>query len=422
MGHDAQVVVGQSGPEKSAGLVGELLAGALPQDGAGGPKESHPLAPSGAGRELVHPPRTFLLDRLGHVAVERGRGCAGACAEGENVGVGETHLLDETQSFFKVGLRLAGKADDQICRDGQVGDGGAGIGYQPAKAGDCAAPGHAPQLGVGTGLQREVQVRAQAIGPALPQVEEAVGQLPGFEAAEPQAGDVGLGENSGRQLLEVGAAGARQVPAVGAEMDSSQDCFAVAARDQGLDLLHDISGCPAAALSAQSGNDAEGAPVLAAVLHLDKGARAAAVFVRRGGREGSAVGLKAYQVFRIGELCAPGLKQRMQHLLGLVIGHELDAWKLGGLFRRQGCVAAGHSDAGVGVAIVQAPGGLPALARGLGRDRAGVEHDDMRFLRTADDVMTGGVELARQCVIFAEVKPAAQLVEKHAHRRRLTVG
>ena len=269
---------------------------------------SHPLQLAGARGDLVHAPGALLLARFRYLAVKICRGGAGAGAEGENVCVGKTHFLDETQPLFKVGVSFPRETDDQIGCNDQIGDGCAGVGDQLAETGNGAAPGHAAQLGVGAGLQRQVQVRAQPFRPTLPQVKEAVGQLPWLEAAEAEAGNVGIGEDGGSQLFEIGTGAAGQIPSVGAEVDAGKNGFAVAVFHKLLNFAHDICGRTAAAVAAQCGYDAECAAVLAAVLDLDKGACTASIFASGCGREGCSVRLNAGEIVGIGELRAPGFQ------------------------------------------------------------------------------------------------------------------
>ena len=336
LGRDTQVVIGQAAPEKGAKPVGQLLSAAFPQDRANGTDKSSPFHFGCVGNCQVHPSRTLSFDRLWYLSVEAGCGCAGAGAEGEYVCVGEANLFDVAQTFFKVGLRFTGKADDEIGGDDKIGDGYAGAGHEFTEAVDGTAAGHAAQLGVGAGLEWQVQMGAEPTGPALPEVKEAVGQFPGLETAEAQAGDVGMGEDGCGQLLEIGAPAPLQVPAVCSEVDTREDGFAEAALHKGLHFLDHVGGRTAAAVAAQGSDDTECATVLAAVLDLDECASAAALLFGGRGRERGAVRLNADQILGIGELCAPWLKERVQHFLGMVVCHKFDAGKGGALLGGQG--------------------------------------------------------------------------------------
>ena len=68
---------------------------------------------------------------------------------------------------------------------------------------------------------------------------------------------------------------ARQVRAVAREIDAGEHDLAIAALDQPAHLRHDLAHRHRARIAAAIRDDAEGAAVVAAVLHLHEGARAA---------------------------------------------------------------------------------------------------------------------------------------------------
>ena len=76
------------------------------------------------------------------------------------MGMGKTHLRDKGQPFLKINRRFAGKANDQVGGDDQVGDRLPRRLHQLAKAGRGTAPGHLAQLFVGSGLQGQMQMGA----------------------------------------------------------------------------------------------------------------------------------------------------------------------------------------------------------------------------------------------------------------------
>ena len=261
-----------------------------------------------------------------------------------------------------------------------------------------------------------MQVGAETIRPRLPEIEEAVGQLPRLQAAQTQAGDVRLGQERGGQLLQVGGEAAGQVPPVGAQMDAGEHGFLVACVGQPLHFGHNFAQSAAAAFPPQGGDNAESAFVVAAVLHLYKSPGAAeAVRSVFGGGKRRAVGLDAGHIFGIVQLRAPRLQQGVEQLLLPVVGHQRHAGQAGRVLRLQGGVAAGDSDTGLRVGAVKLAHGSPAAADGLGRHRAGVEDDHLRALRRGRDLMAGGGQAPGQCVVFAVVQAAAQLVEVDAH-------
>ena len=63
-------------------------------------------------------------------------------------------------------------------------------------------------------------MRAETLRPALPEIEEAVGQFPGLQAAQAQPGDLRVAQNDVRQIFEVVAPLARQITAIAAQVDA----------------------------------------------------------------------------------------------------------------------------------------------------------------------------------------------------------
>ena len=188
-----------------------------------------------------------------------------------------------------------------------------------------------------------MQVGAEPAGPAGPQVKKAVGQFPRFEAAQAQAGDVGVREDGFDQVLEVAGFGLRQVAAVGAQVHAGEDRLLDALAGVGGDFLdHGFQGA-AAAVAAQAGDDAEGAAVVAAVLDLDEGAGAleahwtqAFACLRRAGEDACApvflrkfkwagVGRQACEAVGVFELGAPGFEEGGEQLFLVVVGYQGDA-------------------------------------------------------------------------------------------------
>ena len=70
------------------------------------------------------------------------------------------------------------------------------------------------------------------------------------------------------------SAGAGKVGAVGGDVDAGQHDFAIAVVDEAADLIDDGGQRHRARIAAAVRDDAEGAAVVAAVLHLDEGAGA----------------------------------------------------------------------------------------------------------------------------------------------------
>ena len=131
------------------------------------------------------------------------------------------------------------------------------------------APLHALQDHVVARLQRQMEVRHE---PLLlgDRADQRVVGLDRIDRGEAQPLELRhVAEDGADQLAE--ARPARQVGAVGGDVDAGQDDFAIAVRDELADLLDDRAHRHRARIAAAIGDDAEGAAVVAAVLHLDEG-------------------------------------------------------------------------------------------------------------------------------------------------------
>ncbi len=97
---------------------------------------------------------------------------------------------------------------------------------------------HAAQRGGAAGLQRQVQVAAQAR--VFPQPEEVLIQVPGLQRRQAQAGRVGVLEDSLDQVPQMQTAG--QILAPGAQVDAGEhDLVGVGGS---LDIRQDLGdGC-----------------------------------------------------------------------------------------------------------------------------------------------------------------------------------
>ena len=144
-------------------------------------------------------------------------------------------------------------------------------------------PLHALEDQVVAGLQRQMQMRHQPrlVGERVEQI--AVG-LDRIDRGQPQPLKL-------RHVLEdllhqrAEPRRARQVRAVAGDVDAGEHDLAIAALDQPAHLRHHLAHRHRARIAAAEGNDAEGAAVVAAVLHLHEGAGVAvdAVDRMRGG-------------------------------------------------------------------------------------------------------------------------------------------
>ncbi len=174
---------------------------------------------------------------------------------------------------------------------------------------------------------------------------------------------------------------ARQVRAVARDVHSGQHHLAIAALDQATHLGHDLAHRHRARIPPTVRDDAEGATVIAAVLHLDEGAALALDPVdqvrRRFPHRHDVVDDDLFfpaeaerrRGFEMRARRAPG---RAVELLGIA-EHAVDLDHAGeGLGLGLGG-ATGDDDARIGPLALEAPNGLARLAHRFARHRAGID-------------------------------------------------
>src|SRR5262249_24335209 len=200
---------------------------------------------------------------------------------------------------------------------------------------------------------------------------------------------------------------ARQVRAVAGEIDAGEHDLAVAARAQRPHLRDHLAHRHRARVAAAERNNAEGAAMVAAVLHLHEGTGAAVnpvAEVRAGllhrhdvvDRDflfgGDAKRTAAEHLALVSPDLAAELLLVAQHQGNL--GHDGEGFRL----RLRG--AAGHHDARIGPLALEFADRLARLPHRLGSDRAGIHHhgvgDAGGRRRAADHLGLVGVEAAAE--------------------------
>src|SRR5262245_19585269 len=264
---------------------------------------------------------------------------------------------------------------------------------------------HALQDEIVARLQREIQMRHQP-RVAGERVEEVAVCLDRIDRRESQPRELRhMLQNLLHQRAELGRA--RKIPAIAREIDAGENDLAIAARAEPAHLHNHLAHGHRARIAATIRNDAEGAAVIAAVLHLHEGARAAleAVDEMRGRlrhrqhvvdrdffRGGEAEGWSRQNV----AMPAPSLRA---HLL-LVAQHQCD---LGHVREDFGfglrCAACDH-DGRIGMLALELADRLARLPHRLRRHRAGIDDDGIgepgRLRLAADHLRLIGVEPAAE--------------------------
>ena len=392
--------------------------------------DEHPLAvagealrqpPPARGRQRAHGGAALGLDRFRY-RVGQARGArfrARRVAEG--VDVAEVDRFAHRQGAREVVAGFAREADHDV--GGEVGrhaappPSGADAVDQAEVAVDIVLAAHAQQDAVGTALQAQVQVRAQAF--VAGQFDEAVVERIRFERGD--AYPVVAGQRE--QLLQQAAEGPVGPP-VAADVDAGEHQFAVALVEQAARFIEDVGGGPAERPAAYRRDDAEGAEVVAAVLDLDGGAG------MQGLRAGPVAERIGRQRCRVHYLAGQVRRHQIEDLaLAGVVHGVVDAGQVAGHAALGGDVATGGDDQGPRVhAFAAGPlaagrrfglrgaargaiQGVARLAVGLTGDGASVDHYHVGRLGSGDYPVAGGDEARRERVAFGNVEPAAEIGE-----------
>jgi len=200
----------------------------------------------------------------------------------EDVEIGEGQAFDEGERCGVVVFGFAGEAGDDVGADGGVREtvmnefdaAGVVLGAIPAV--------HGGENAVGGGLQGHVEVLGHAVGPGE-EIDEVLGNVEGLDGADAEALDGGFTEDAAEKIFKFDARG--QIAAVRAEVDATEDDFAVTRIAESPDFLGDGIGWEAAALAANEGDNAVRAAGVAAVLDLKRGAGVMAFSTEDGGGE-----------------------------------------------------------------------------------------------------------------------------------------
>ena len=330
-----------------------------------------------------------LLDDLAGELRHAGRRRSLTWREGEDVQMGEAAFLDDLQRVLEMLVRFGGEAGDDIGAEG-------GVRAQPA---DVLAKGdgilarmaalHPLQNEIVAMLQREMEMRHEArLG--RDRLHQVFIGLDGIDRGKAQPVEFRyVPQDRAHQPAE--ARLARQVRSVAGQIDAGQHDLAIAVFGEPLDLVDCRTHRHGARIATAIGDDAERAAVVAAILHLHEGARAALDGVdhmRRGLGH-----LEDIVDPDLLELVDPEFRQgaiALRFQLVVIADDEIDffhAAKGAGL-RLGG--AAGDDDAGIRILaarladrLSRLPNGLAGHGAGVEDDRAAVEFAEARCLRLA---------------------------------------
>ena len=265
------------------------------------------------------------LLRAGELARHGGGGRSRAAGIGEDVDHGKAAGAGKGEGFGEFLLRLAGEADDQVRRDGAAGE----PFLQHADALQIArrviVAVHAAQHAVAAALQAQVELRAEirARGKAAAEVLVHHARLERAKAhAELRYGPADGFDQIGKRAAVL------EIAAPRCDLDAREHDLAVAL--QRARLLHGLRQRQRAHRPAGVGDDAVGAEIAAAVLHLEHGAGARAEAPGRERLKGAAAHGVVQQDLLPGVLPGLFLPHGVQHeldkgLASAAAGHDVHA-------------------------------------------------------------------------------------------------
>ncbi len=313
-------------------------------------------------------------------------------AVGEDVQVVERGFLDQRQRVGEHGPALGRESRDEVGAERDARPQAARAAARGERVGAAVPARHALQHEVVAGLDREMEMRHEARLLAH-QTPEIVVDLHRIERGEAQPLERRHQYQQPAHELPQ-ARPPRQIGAEAGDVDAGQHDLAMAERHQRARLLDDVADRHRAVVAAPLRDDAEGAAVVAALLHLDDGAGAAVDGVDE---------LRRRRLHR-----ADVADQHARRSRGIALALELCLVAEYLVDFRHGGVAlgtdlrgaAGDDEPGIGPRAAGAADRLARLALGLGGHRAGV--DDHRI------VEAGRRGLRADHLGFEGVEPAAE--------------
>ena len=188
----------------------------------------------------------------------------------EGVDMREREAFQRRHGVLEEGFRFAGKTQDEVRRDSQAVDAAAQAGDEVLVFSHRVMAVHGLQDRVRTGLEGQVQMRADAVR-AVHDVDHVVADFQGLDGTQTDAGHVGFLDQAvqdvGQRRMVV------EIAAIGAEVDAGQDDFLEARCDQAVGFGDDGVGLARFQSAPRIGNDAVGTEIVAPFLDLQVGPR-----------------------------------------------------------------------------------------------------------------------------------------------------
>ena len=218
----------------------------------------------------AQPARAILDDvgcKLGHARGRRPR----PRRERKHMQMRQPAFLDQIERAGEHVLGFGREAGDDVAAEHHVGPQAAHLLAEGDGIGAQVPALHPLQDEIVARLQRQVQMRHQPFV-ARKRIEQGGIGFDRIDRREPQPLEL---RHVFEDLLDQRAKlrRARKIGAVAGEIDAGEDDFAIAARAQRAHLRDHLAHRHRTRIAAAIGDDAEGAAVVAAVLHLHEGAR-----------------------------------------------------------------------------------------------------------------------------------------------------
>ena len=206
---------------------------------------------------------------LGHPGCWR----TGAWRIGKHVQPCQMAAVHQCQRVFKSGLGLGRETGDNISPKSDTWPCGAGLFAKPNGIARQMPTFHPLQDQIVTMLEAEMKMRHQA-RLCCNRVHERIIDFDGIDRTDPQTRHIRQPQNAAHQIPKRRCPGKIRAP--GGQIDPGQHDFLIPALHQPVHLIHNHPRRHRARIAPTVRDDAEGAAVIAAVLHLNIGARARA--------------------------------------------------------------------------------------------------------------------------------------------------
>ena len=325
----------------------------------------------------------------------RGRG-VGPLGVAEHVQLGEADPLDHGHGGGELPAGLPREADDHVGGQPEAGDLGLGMLDPVEELGDAVGAVHGRQDLVVAGLEGDVQVAAD-LGVVADPGHQRRGHLHRQDAGQAQAQQ----PVDRRQPVDQPGQGVLLAPVVAvlAQVDAGEHDLADAPADLAADVVEDLLFGVGAERAAGPGDDAEGAPLVAAGLGLD----------RHPGAQPLGRGRPDHQ--RQPADLGHGGDQLGQPVLAVVVDHQVDPGDGPDRLGVGDRVAAGDDHGGLRVGLGRL---ADQPARGGGRlpgHGAGVDHHHVGGLAGVGQVEAARPQRLQGLLALGLVEPAPEGLE-----------